>query len=46
MDHETIEQNFTHHFVGFAASGFGKVGLTLSTLGLLVGGLLVSLCAR
>ncbi len=46
MDHETFEQNVTHHFVGFAATGFGKIGLTLSTLSLLVGGLLVSLCSR
>ncbi|MEA2574358.1 MAG: hypothetical protein QOH93_1656 [Chloroflexia bacterium] len=46
MNHESLEYNVTHHFVGFAATGFGKVGLTLSTVGLLVGGLLVSLCSR
>ncbi len=46
VDPNTIERNVTHQFVGFAATGFGKVGLTLSTLSLLVGGLLVSICSR
>jgi hypothetical protein len=46
MDPDAIERNVAHQFVGFAATGFGKVGLTLSTLGLLVGGLLVSICSR
>ncbi len=46
MDRESIEHNVPHQIIGFAATGLGKVALTLSTLSLLVGGLLVSICSR
>lgn len=45
MDH-SYEHNVPQQLVGFAATGLGKVALTLSTLSLLVGGLLVSVCSR
>ena len=46
MDQQSFEHNVPHQLVGFAATGLGKVALTLSTLSLLVGGLLVSVCSR
>jgi hypothetical protein len=46
MDPTSIEENVTQQFTGFAPSGFDKVALTLGTLGLLFGGLLVAICSR
>ena len=46
MDQHSIDHNVPYQLVGFAATGLGKVALTLSTLSLLVGGLLVSVCSR
>ncbi|HEY0068737.1 MAG TPA: hypothetical protein VGE04_02070 [Chloroflexia bacterium] len=46
MDRESIEHHMPYQIIGFAATGLGKVVLTLSTLSLLVGGLLVSICSR
>ena len=46
MDQHSIDRNVPYQLVGFAATGLGKVALTLSTLSLLVGGLLVSVCSR
>ena len=46
MDQHSFEHNVPQQIVTFAATGLGKVALTLSTLSLLVGGLLVSVCSR
>lgn len=46
MDRESIEHQVPYQIIGFAATGLGKVALTLSTLSLLVGGLLVSICSK